>query len=210
MARPGLQLTKTSNVVLFCAAFAVWEVLDRITKSYFESSLVMGQSTGGIPGIFTCTLVHNTGGAWGMMSTATMVLAIFSLVVCLALTYFALFANEGGTKLETLCLALVVAGGFGNCVDRFAFGYVIDFINPTFIDFPVFNVADIGVTCGMIVFFVALLVRTFMEAKLKVPEDVTVGAHAKEEAPVDDAAEVVAVIVNDVIQPAADSSGADS
>ena len=210
MARPGLQLTKTSNVVLFCAAFAVWEVLDRITKSYFESSLVMGQSTGGIPGIFTCTLVHNTGGAWGMMSTATMVLAIFSLVVCLALTYFALFANEGGTKLETLCLALVVAGGFGNCVDRFAFGYVIDFINPTFIDFPVFNVADIGVTCGMIVFFVALLVRTFMEAKHKVPEDVTVGAHAKEEAPVDDAAEVVAVIVNDVIQPAADSSGADS
>ena len=202
MAIRGWQMTDKVNVVLFCAVFAVWEVLDRITKSYFESTLVMGQSTGGIPGVFACTLVHNTGGAWGMMGTATLFLAIFSLIVCGALTLYALFWNEGGTKLETICLALVVAGGFGNCVDRFAFGYVIDFINPTFIDFPVFNVADIGVTVGMIVFFVALLIRTFMEARRKLPEEVMLGAQVKEEAPVDDdTAEVVAVIVDDVIQP---------
>ena len=202
MAFRGMQLTKTSNVVLFCAAFALWEVLDRVTKSYYESTLVMGQSTGGIPGVFTCTLVHNTGGAWGMMSSATLILALFSLVVCLALTFFALFGNEGATKIETLSLALVVAGGFGNCVDRFAFGYVIDFINPTFIDFPVFNVADIGVTCGMIVFFIALLIRTFVEAKRRPLPEVELGSMVKEEEPPEaDTAEVVAVIVDCVLEP---------
>ncbi len=54
-------------------------------------------------------------------------------------------------------MALVVAGGLGNAIDRFTLGYVVDFIEPVFIDFPVFNVADIGVTCGFVLFVVAMI-----------------------------------------------------
>ena len=157
-----------ANAVLFCALFAVWEILDRVSKSYFDSTMTLGQTISGpVPGLFTFTLVHNTGGAWGMLSSATFFLGVFSLVVSIAIAVFALRYNTGATWLETAALALVVAGGFGNAVDRFALGYVVDFINFSFVDFPVFNIADIGVTVGMAVFFVALLVRTLKESKAK-------------------------------------------
>ena len=59
--------------------------------------------------------------------------------------------------LFSLGAALVVAGGLGNAFDRFMLGYVVDFINLTFIDFPVFNIADIGVTCGFVLAAIAFL-----------------------------------------------------
>ena len=156
-----------ANAVLFFALFAVWEVLDRVTKMHFDSALNIGQTVPGpLPGIFTCTLVHNTGGAWGMLSSATMFLGIFSLVLSILIAIYALRFNRGAALVETAALALVAAGGFGNAVDRFAMGYVVDFINLSFIEFPVFNIADIGVTVGMIIFFVALLARTASEARV--------------------------------------------
>lgn len=160
------RISKTTVVVLFCSVFAIWEVLDRLSKSYFESALELGESLSGpVPGLVNFVLVHNTGGAWGMLSDSTLALAIFSLVVCIAIAVYALGFNRGATWVETASLALVVAGGFGNAVDRFSYGYVVDFINFGFIDFPVFNIADIGVTVGMVVFFVALLIRTFNEER---------------------------------------------
>ena len=53
--------------------------------------------------------------------------------------------------------ALVVAGGIGNAIDRFIQGYVVDFIELSFMDFPVFNIADIGVTCGVALIFIAVI-----------------------------------------------------
>ena len=61
------------------------------------------------------------------------------------------------TSWCVVSLALVVAGGIGNCIDRLTTGYVVDFIRLTFIDFPVFNVADICVTCGVVLFLIALI-----------------------------------------------------
>ena len=61
---------------------------------------------------------------------------------------------------------LVVAGGIGNAIDRFSQGYVVDFIEPVFIDFPVFNVADIGVTCGFVLFLVGVIVSWRHEDRL--------------------------------------------
>ena len=65
-----------------------------------------------------------------------------------------------------------MAGGLGNAYDRFFTGYVVDFINVTFMDFPVFNVADIGVTCGIVAFFVFVIFFDFKEdaAKGQMPE----------------------------------------
>ena len=51
---------------------------------------------------------------------------------------------------EMVGLGLLVAGGIGNFIDRLVYGYVVDFITPTFINFPTFNIADIGVTCGIV------------------------------------------------------------
>lgn len=166
MAKVRGQLSPAVNIAVFLLVFAVFEVVDRLTKMYFDSNFMVGEGFDGpIPSVINFVLVHNTGGAWGMFSDSTIALGVFALVVSVVLAVFALRYNEGATWVETVCLAMVVAGGFGNAVDRFALQYVVDFLNFGFIDFPVFNVADIGVTVGMVVFFLALAVRTVIEEK---------------------------------------------
>ena len=64
------------------------------------------------------------------------------------------------TALETCALSLIAAGGIGNAIDRFVNGFVVDFIDLTFMDFPVFNIADIGVTCGFVLLVIGYLLAT--------------------------------------------------
>ncbi len=151
---------------LFIPVAVVWIVIDQLTKAYFNGNFQAGQViTDPIAGIFRFHLVYNTGGAWSIFSGATWALGAFSLVVCAALTAYLFVCARDASAGEAAGLALVVAGGIGNAIDRFALGFVVDFIEPTFIDFPIFNVADIGVTCGFIVFFIALILRERVNAK---------------------------------------------
>ena len=109
-------------------------------------------------------LVHNTGAAWGMFAGNTALLGVFSLVVVCALVGYFVYDRENVNLLQTIGIALVGAGGIGNAIDRFIQGYVTDFIAVTFIDFPVFNVADIGVTCGVVLLFLGFALQWHQES----------------------------------------------
>ena len=140
------------NACALAAVCLAWLVFDIATKRFFDSgSFDLGEHIAGpFLGLFRFTLVHNTGAAWGMFSDATFVLGVFSIIICLIVIGYALYDAAAPIGVA-VGAGLVVAGGIGNAIDRFANGYVIDFIDFTFIDFPVFNIADIGVTCGLIV-----------------------------------------------------------
>lgn len=147
------------NALLFAFVSLLWLTLDQLTKSYFnDGSFAVGERIGSpFAGLFRFTLVHNTGGAWGIFGGSTVPLAVVSLAVCVFIVVFAFVIEP---RLNVPCivgLALVFAGGIGNAIDRFAQGYVTDFIDLAFIDFPVFNIADIGVTCGIALFFICYL-----------------------------------------------------
>jgi signal peptidase II len=58
------------------------------------------------------------------------------------------------TKFERFCIAAVYGGGLGNMIDRVFLGYVVDMFQTEFINFPVFNVADIFITCGCILLMI--------------------------------------------------------
>ena len=60
-------------------------------------------------------------------------------------------------RFELWCLAAVWAGGVGNAIDRVVHGYVVDMFEVEFINFAVFNVADIFIVCGCIGLFIYLL-----------------------------------------------------
>ena len=151
---------------VFIPIVVVWLVLDQASKLFFNGSYHVGQVISDpILGIFRFHLVYNTGGAWSIFSGATWALGAFSLVVCIALTAYRALTPQRPNSGELIGISLVVAGGIGNAIDRFTLGFVVDFIEPTFIDFPIFNVADIGVTCGIILFIVSLLVHERTEAK---------------------------------------------
>lgn len=144
------------NMLSFVLVVVVWFMIDLITKGVFNAYEPGQVIAGPFLGIFRFTLVHNTGAAWGVFGDMTLVLGIFSILVCAAVVaYLFFYAPESSFPL-VLGGALVVAGGLGNALDRLTLGYVIDFIEPVFINFPVFNVADIGVTCGVVIFIVGL------------------------------------------------------
>lgn len=145
------------NAIIFGAIALVWLVFDQLTKLHFNS-LELGQVAGGpYLGLFQFRLVHNTGAAWGMFSDSTFALGVVSLLVCLLLAVYLFVLCPRASVAQTVGLALVFSGGVGNAIDRFAQAYVVDFIDLTFMSFPVFNIADIGVTCGFVLFFISLL-----------------------------------------------------
>ena len=151
--RPG----RTRSAILFVLVAAAWFALDVATKGWVSEGWQEGDVvTGPILGLVRFHLVHNTGMAWGMFGDSTFALGVLSLAVCAAATAYLFAFSSRPNTLETTGIALVVAGGLGNALDRFTLGYVVDFIEPVFIDFPVFNVADIGVTCGFAIFLAGM------------------------------------------------------
>lgn len=143
--------------VMLVVVAALWLVFDRLTKLYFDAFELGEDIAGPFAGLFQFTLVHNTGGAWGVFSGSTFALGVFSLAISIVVAVIIVLFARRSTWMLTLGGALVVAGGIGNAIDRFMQGYVVDFIELSFMRFPVFNIADIGVTCGVVLIFVAVL-----------------------------------------------------
>ncbi len=130
-----------------------WIALDQAVKLSMNAHVAGSVLSDPIAGLFSLHLVHNTGGAWSMFSGATVALGVFSIVMCVALAAFAVHERARISWPELIGLGLVIVGGIGKAIDRFALGYL------AFIDFPVFNIADIGVTCGLALFLIAWIVR---------------------------------------------------
>ena len=154
-----------AKLIAFAALAIAWIVLDQLVKRQIEGVFSVSAAAAPEPivGLFRLHLVYNTGGAWSIFSGSTAALGVFSLVMCVAITVYVIVQRRRLSWLEVIGLALVVAGGLGNAIDRFALGHVVDFIDLTFMDFPVFNIADIGVTCGLVVFLIAWLIRGHRE-----------------------------------------------
>lgn len=132
-------------------------VADQLTKAYFVGAFALGESKTVIDGVLNFTYVHNDGGAWGLMSGHTWLLlglTALIMIVCVAMLM------KNGFKSKTLfwAICLILSGGIGNMIDRiFRGGDVVDFIQVTFIDFPVFNIADCAVCIGaglLILYFI--------------------------------------------------------
>lgn len=148
-------MSRKQTFELFVPVVAAMVVIDRLTKSWAASNLRFGV-TGPDFGLVDLTLVHNEGAAFGLGAGSGAVFIVIALVILVAaIAWLAL--GKRHNALEVTALALVVAGGIGNLIDRLMTGYVVDFIRFTFIDFPVFNVADICVTCGVVLLLIAII-----------------------------------------------------
>lgn len=161
------------NAGVFLLVVCSWLAFDIASKSWFEAHYNLGEvAYESLCGIVQFRLVHNTGAAWGMFGDSTFALGVFSLVLCVVLVVYLFILSPRASLIEVVGLSLVVAGGLGNALDRFTLGYVVDFIDPVFIDFPVFNIADIGVTCGFVLFVIGLVLRERREGMtILSPED---------------------------------------
>ena len=120
---------------------------DFLTKKAVISNMNLYTSVPVIKDVFHITYVRNTGAAWSIFSGKTSMLGVVSAIVVVAIVVYVIL-KKPKNKLLLAALSLLAGGGAGNMIDRFFFGYVIDFFDFRIINFPVFNVADIFVVCG--------------------------------------------------------------
>ena len=108
-----------------------------------------------IPGVLAFHGTRNTGMAFGWFAGGTVLLAVFSAMACAAVWLLA--RRQPLSRLRQYGAGLLLGGALGNLLDRVFLGYVIDFIDPVFLHWFVFNLADAGVTCGAALLAVSLL-----------------------------------------------------
>ena len=138
----------------------VWVALDQGVKFLVRAAIPLHTSQTFLPGLFDLTYIRNTGAAFSILRSQTWLLTVLSGVAVVVLLVL-LLRRAIPSKLGMLSLSLLLAGAAGNFIDRLAFGYVTDMFQTTFMNFPVFNVADIGVVIGG--FFLVLAVLTAKE-----------------------------------------------
>ena len=116
--------------------------LDRFSKILAVKYLSGGTPVTVIPHILGLRYTENTGAAFSMLSKNTDFLIIITIVSMAFLVYL-IFIKKYGTVIERALMTVVLAGGIGNLIDRIVSGYVVDYFEFLFINFAVFNVADI-------------------------------------------------------------------
>ena len=139
---------------LFTAAIVA---ADQITKYLTVANIPLYADVPFIPGLLQLTYVQNTGAAFSSFEGQQWLFALIFVVFTVAILYEYKKKAMPFTKLERWLIAAIYAGGLSNMIDRVRLGYVVDMIETTFIDFPVFNVADIFITCGCIAMMLHLI-----------------------------------------------------
>lgn len=136
-------------------------VLDQITKLLAVNGLK--PQNGGkdfviLDDIFRLRYLENRGAAFGLLQGQKVILVIVTAIVFLAICWiYNRIPNEKRFLPMQWIAIFIVAGAIGNFIDRLRLSYVIDFFYFELIDFPIFNVADIYVTCAVFVFIILFI-----------------------------------------------------
>ncbi|MDN6327763.1 MAG: signal peptidase II [Brachybacterium sp.] len=131
-------------------------VIDQITKNWAEANLPLLEPQPFLGEFLQLTLLYNTGAAWGMGSEITPVVTCLQIAIVIGVIIFALKAVR--SPWYTVALGLILGGALGNIHDRLLrdpspfHGAVVDFLELP--NWPVFNIADMGVVGGAILIVV--------------------------------------------------------
>lgn len=142
-------------IILIGDQWLKYWVTVNITLSTGEATL--------IPGVVKLVNIHNSGAAFGFLSDAAYarwlflgIAALFIIVIVVVLAKH-LFKS----RFANWCAVMALAGAVGNCIDRALYGYVVDMFKVEFMDFAVFNVADVFLVVACLAFIIYLIVDLF-------------------------------------------------
>lgn len=137
-------------------------LIDQISKiicvQTLPDFLATGKRVTVIPNFFYLKLVYNTGAAFSMLNNATWLLGCISIIAVVVIEYY-LIKKKPQDKVIQVILNVLVAGAFGNLIDRVFLGKVTDFLSFFIFgnEFATFNVADMCVTLSCIAFIIYAL-----------------------------------------------------
>lgn len=139
---------------LFAAAIVA---ADQFTKFLVLQNIPLHGHVDFIPGVLGFTYVRNTGAAFSSFEGAQWLFVLVFVLFTVAIIWEFSGKRWPFTTFERWLIVAIYAGGIGNMIDRFRFGYVVDMLQTEFMEFPVFNVADSFITCGCILLMAHLL-----------------------------------------------------
>ena len=151
----SVRLTPAAYTTLAVAALVVLG-LDQWTKHIVVVSFLPLESRIFIPHALYWTYVQNHAGAFGLFGTQSWLLVVMAIAV-LGVFWYAFREFAARSPLVRIAFGGIVGGAIGNIVDRFHYGYVVDFIDARW--WPVFNVADSCITIGVVLLILATFRR---------------------------------------------------
>ena len=150
--------------VITLLIIAVFVAIDQLIKLLVIEHLKPIGSLPLIDGIIRLKYAENTGAAFGSFREKTFFLSKFTLILIIyGIVY--LLSKKRKVDFEYVCITMIISGGMGNLIDRVFRHFVVDYIEPLFIDFAIFNFADILVTCGCIAYAIWTIYEVFRESK---------------------------------------------
>ena len=134
--------------------------LDPLIKYYINKFMELNTSINIIPNFFKLLYLRNTGAAFSILEDSTILLVIISVVFLVVLDLYIKKENKFN-KLSIISLGMIMGGIIGNLMDRIIYHSVIDYLSFTIFkyNFPVFNLADIGITVGVVLLIINELIK---------------------------------------------------
>ncbi|MBQ7596482.1 MAG: signal peptidase II [Clostridia bacterium] len=152
--------------VISILSVAALAAVDQVIKFFAERDLAPIGEKVVVPGFLGWEYVRNTGAAFGSFSNNTVVLSVITGII-IVIGLAAIIMKKISNKFLLTVTVMIISGGIGNLIDRITKGYVTDYIKVLFVDFPVFNFADILVTCGSFMLIIYLIRDIYNDRKKK-------------------------------------------
>ena len=135
-------------------------MLDQFIKIIVSHNMKLNTSITIIPNFFSIFYVKNTGAAFSILEDNTIILVLISAVFIVLLHRY-IKQEKNFTKLSVISLGMIMGGIFGNLIDRIIHHSVIDYLSFNVLEynFPVFNLADIGITVGVGLYILSMILE---------------------------------------------------
>lgn len=158
------------SIKIISLIIGIMVILDQVSKYVIKAQMNIEDSIPVLGSFFQITYIENDGAAFGVQLGSPKLFIMLSVIAAILVFYYLLRMRDKNW-LPQLALAFIAAGAIGNLTDRFIYGKVVDFLDVEFFDifipsfnilgytfseysmtrWPIFNVADIAITCGMII-----------------------------------------------------------
>lgn len=140
-------------------------LIDQIIKKWTTSSLQLHESRSGIDGLFDFYYIRNEGAGWGILQGRMWFFYVVTFVIIVYLIYL-IYKHRQGSLFLKCTYGLLLGGAIGNLIDRIINGFVIDMFRLTFMNFPIFNVADMALSIGVVLLIIQVLMTEDTEGVL--------------------------------------------
>lgn len=124
--------------------------LDQWVKWLIVDNFALGETKSVIPGILSLNHIRNFGAAWSLLEGKMWFFTVVTIIAVVVILTLMIKNRSNGNRWFMIGLTLILAGAIGNFIDRVRLGYVIDMFQIDFMNFPIFNVADISLVIGVI------------------------------------------------------------